>query len=764
MSGRRCVALVLSCAVLMVGVWSAASAAKGKPPVVHKGPRYGQLKAPAHAVHRATKATLPFTDGFEATWPGEWSDTDYWGRTSSQAKTGTYSAYCVQDVAPDTGPYPNDSNEWLILGPFSTADLVSGQAVFQLQSQIEDYWDYTFAGFSTDGLNFWGTYFDADTAGWEQKTVSMTDPNIGDYTGKSQVWFALVFQSDSSVTDVGSYVDDVTISGAQGGVVRGRLMGPAGRPLHGACLTFTQNLVYAATEMYTKGDGNYSKILPVGTYVVAPHMPGYTFTPASKSVTITPGGNVIASFLARYRTGDGVVNRYALVVGISEYDDPGANLSYCDDDAADVHNWLTACGWSSANIRVLLNSQATKAAIMAGITWLVTSADADDIVLFYQSSHGTTEWDLPPYDELYDGIDESLCTYELTSNRFIRDDELSLWFRALRTRKYVVLLDTCFSGGQIRGVGVQGGSHQFFDFAPEGQEEVQARDLDDLNGGVVVTACRDYEYSYEFDALQNGLFTYYLVEGLSNSYADLNQNGFVSAEELYTYVRPRVDPYQTVDMWDGYPNELEFADLVPLMSATVPARGATGVNQTADLTITWTWTVNQASAESLFKLKDPAGNAVPGAFTWPTPNMVMCFNPTSALRADSLYTVEVAPGLVLNTGGVKWYGDKFTFRTGGTAAIARPLVVTAVAQSVSGGAEIRLNLSTAANVEAVITNIAGRVIRVLAPVDAEAGVSTLLWNGKSNSGLSTPAGQYLVRVRARDASGNSASFITPLRK
>jgi len=765
MSGRRGVALVLSCAVLALGVWTAAPAAKGKPPVVHKGPRYGHLKAPAHAVRRATKATLPFTDGFEATWPGEWDESyGNWGRTTAQVSTGTYSAYCVQDVAPDTGPYPNDSNEWLILGPFSTADLVSGQAVFSLWQQIEDGWDYLFAGFSTDGNSFAGTFYDTDKAGWEQQTVSMTDPNIGDYIGKSQVYFALVFQSDSSYQDVGSYVDDVTISGVQGGVVRGRLMGPAGRPLHGACLTFTQGLAYAATELYTKQDGNYRKTLAPGTYTVAPHMPGYTFTPASKSVTITTGSDTVASFRATYRTGDGVVKRYALVVGISEYDDPSSNLQYSDDDAVDVQNWLAACGWSPANIQVLLNSQATKAAIKAGITWLVTTADADDIVLFYQSGHGTTEQDLPPYDEAYDGIDESLCTYELLAGKFIRDDELSLWFRALRTRKYVVLLDTCFSGGHIRSVGGQGGSHQFFDFLPEGPQGVQTRDLDDLNGGVVVTACRDYEYSLEMDELQNGLFTYHLVDGLSSSYADMNQNGFVSAEELYSYVRPRVDPYQTVDMWDGYPNELEFADLVPLMASTVPARGATGVSQTADLTITWTWTVNQASAESLFKLKDPAGNAVPGVFTWPTPNLVMNFNPTPTLRADSVYTVEVAPGLVLDTGGIKWYGDKFTFRTGGTAAIIRPLVVTAVAQQVSGGAEIRVNLSTAANVEAVVTNIAGRVIRHLAPVDAEAGVSTLLWNGKSNSGLSTPAGQYLVRIQARDASGNSARFVTPLRK
>ncbi len=765
MSGRRCVALVLSCAVLALGAWSATYAAGSKAPIIRYGDHYAKLKAPTDAVHRGA-TTLPFTDGFEGTWPGAWNASwGNWGQTTQRAYAGTHSAYCVQAGVAAPGPYPNNSWEWVIVGPFSTPDLISGQAVFRLWSQLADSNDFLFAGLSTDGSNFSGFVYDDDTSGWEQKTIPFTNPNVGDFTLKSQVWFGLAFSSDASGQDEGSYVDDASISGAQGGVVRGRIMGPCGRPLHGVCLTFTQSNVPVSTEMYTRVDGNYRKLLSPATVLVAPNMPGYSFTPATRTVNVTPGSDAVASFTATYRAGNGVVNRYALLVGISEYDNPSANLQYCDDDAEDLRNLLLGCGWQDANIHILLNSAATKAAIKEGIRWLGTVADADDIVLYYHSSHGTTSADTPPLDEARDGLDEYLCTYDLSRGN-ICDDELSLWWRGIKTRKYVVLLDTCFSGGHIRSVG-PAFAPQAFDLAPEGPPEVHLRDMDDLGGGVVITACRDDETSVEFASMENGLFTQCILDGITSSFADLNQNGFVSAEELYSYARPRVDlfnPDQSVDLWDGYPNELEFVDLVPLMSSTVPARGATGVSQTADLSITWTWTVNQASAESLFKLKDPAGNAIAGTFTWPTPNLVMNFNPTPTLRPDSLYTVEVGPGLVLNTSGVKWYGDKFTFRTGGTAAIIRPLVVTAVAQQVSGGAEIRVNLSTAANVEAVITNIAGRVIRNLAPVDAEAGVSTLLWNGKSNSGLSTPAGQYLIRVRARDASGNSASFVTPLRK
>jgi hypothetical protein len=56
-------------------------------------------------------------------------------------------------------------------------------------------------------------------------------------------------------------------------------------------------------------------------------------------------------------------------------------------------------------------------------------------------------------------------------------------------------------------------------------------------------ASQETQGSWEFSALKNGAFTYYLVEALHSPAADTNSNGFVSAEEAYAYLAPKVDNY-----------------------------------------------------------------------------------------------------------------------------------------------------------------------------------------------------------------------------
>ena len=56
-------------------------------------------------------------------------------------------------------------------------------------------------------------------------------------------------------------------------------------------------------------------------------------------------------------------------------------------------------------------------------------------------------------------------------------------------------------------------------------------------------------------------------------------------------------------------------------------------------------------------------------------------------------------------------------------------------------------------------NLAGRLIRTLPPSDAQAGVNTLSWDGRSDSGSALPSGLYLVQIVARTASGASAQAV-----
>jgi hypothetical protein len=239
---------------------------------------------------------------------------------------------------------------------------------------------------------------------------------------------------------------------------------------------------------------------------------------------------------------------YGLIVGVADYPGTVNDLRFTDDDAREIRTALLRYGnWQEANVQLLLDAAATKSAIQAAIGQIGAVADADDVVLFFFSGHGTFGSDVAPLDE-GDGSDEYLCAYGSTLTSFIRDDELSDWLGSLPTTNVVVALDTCHSGGQIKAPGgvvrslpgtptgmVQRGDGFAADLSPR----LAPRDMDDNPGGVVLTAADDDEYSYEFVFLRNGLFSYFLIGGLEQ-YADRDGDGELSAEELFLFAWLRV--------------------------------------------------------------------------------------------------------------------------------------------------------------------------------------------------------------------------------
>jgi hypothetical protein len=85
--------------------------------------------------------------------------------------------------------------------------------------------------------------------------------------------------------------------------------------------------------------------------------------------------------------GDGVVRKWALVIGISDYEGTQNDLQYCDDDAQDWKNFLQGEGYT---ITILTDREATAANIESKLIDLLTAEDADDYVVFAYSGHGTS--------------------------------------------------------------------------------------------------------------------------------------------------------------------------------------------------------------------------------------------------------------------------------------------------------------------------------------------------------------------------------------
>jgi len=236
-----------------------------------------------------------------------------------------------------------------------------------------------------------------------------------------------------------------------------------------------------------------------------------------------------------------------VIVGIADYL-AVTDLNYTDDDAEDFRQMLLdKGGFEADNIKLLLDSQATKFNIYDAITgWLDAREEANDLVIFFFSGHGGQLVDYNGDES--DGYDEYLFPYD---EYLIQDDELDMWLDNLDSNQVVVIVDSCYSGGLIGVASVEASLEgaRCKCLPPVGGVRGDAMVGDgfakdvDQSGRLVLTASSEDQSSWEFDALQHGAFTYYLLEALETVSADVNSNSWVSGEESYDYLRDRVDNY-----------------------------------------------------------------------------------------------------------------------------------------------------------------------------------------------------------------------------
>jgi hypothetical protein len=150
---------------------------------------------------------------------------------------------------------------------------------------------------------------------------------------------------------------------------------------------------------------------------------------------------------------------WALIVGISDYihfeDVEGGDLPGAEHDARRMRDALVvARSFPEDNVRMLLNHDATKAAIEEGVTgWLVQNARPGDNVVIFFAGHGSQMWDEDGDED--DGLDETLAPADVLAGSTdfdISDDEFNVWLGMLPTDNVLVVLDNCNSGTGTRDV------------------------------------------------------------------------------------------------------------------------------------------------------------------------------------------------------------------------------------------------------------------------------------------------------------------------
>jgi hypothetical protein len=231
-------------------------------------------------------------------------------------------------------------------------------------------------------------------------------------------------------------------------------------------------------------------------------------------------------------------NKYAVIIGISDYPGTSNDLEYGDDDALTMKDvLLSVYGFPSENVITLVDSQATAQNIQDKVNTIKDSEVSGDEVVFFFSGHGAKG---VANDGDKEKIDESIvCWGDGETFAYIWDGQLKDWFAGFDTSRIIFIFDSCLSGGMT-------------DLAGPGR--------------IINMASTETGYSYELDSLQHGEFTYYFVEkGIGEGQADiydhngdsiLNQNADVVVEEAFDYTKANCQ-YDKPTISDNFSYDLQ---------------------------------------------------------------------------------------------------------------------------------------------------------------------------------------------------------------
>jgi uncharacterized caspase-like protein len=211
---------------------------------------------------------------------------------------------------------------------------------------------------------------------------------------------------------------------------------------------------------------------------------------------------------------------YAVVVGVSEYDNQEMNLRFADDDARAFHDFLvwSSPGTPAANFTLLLDKEATRDKILQALKVQFSKAREGDKVIFYFSGHGQ-EGSLIPYDGVAQG-------------NVLLHEKVKSVFRECEAGLKLCFVDACFAG-----------SLKSYPLEKEQAEKVKSyyKDLEDTEI-IVFLSSRSSEISAETTVKfnkQNSVFTYYLLKALYG-FSDQDKDRRVTIFEMYKYVTDSV--------------------------------------------------------------------------------------------------------------------------------------------------------------------------------------------------------------------------------
>lgn len=159
--------------------------------------------------------------------------------------------------------------------------------------------------------------------------------------------------------------------------------------------------------------------------------------------------------------------RHALLVGVGDYPQSNLDLLGPENDINALENILKE-NWDfkPENVQVLMDKQATKAAVLQALRSLKQRSQPGDQLFFYFSGHGTSASDeavrlplpdmtagLLPYDAKL-----NLAKHEIVASLIVGRTDLRPIFKDIDQsgRQLLVMIDACYSGNAVRSLSLPG--------------------------------------------------------------------------------------------------------------------------------------------------------------------------------------------------------------------------------------------------------------------------------------------------------------------
>ena len=240
------------------------------------------------------------------------------------------------------------------------------------------------------------------------------------------------------------------------------------------------------------------------------------------------------TFSRNYQVGD----RWAIIVGISKYQNAELNLKYADRDAEEFYKLLLTAsggGFKEDHIKKLLNEEATLLEVTKTLRSFLQMPAKEDVVLLYFACHGAPDPKRPQnvYLLTHDTDTKNISGTALP----MREIHLALK-ENLYAERVVIIADTCHSasigGNSFRGT-------------TDDAKLINAylEEVSKAKGGVaLLTSAESKESSKEGWEWGDGhgVFTYFLLQGLQGDADGYGQpkDGKVTVGELFDYIRDNV--------------------------------------------------------------------------------------------------------------------------------------------------------------------------------------------------------------------------------